>query len=66
MVGGLQEKHIFSITYEAETMIPVEIGLCTMRVSNFTLEKNDVSLAKELDLYEEQREMALNKLANFQ
>ena len=47
---GLQRKHIFSMTYGVETMIPAEIGLCSMRVSDFTPEKNDVSLVKELDL----------------
>ena len=64
--GGLQGKHIFSMTYGAETMILAEIGLCSMKVSDFTPEKNDASLVKELDLQEERREMDLNKLANYQ
>ena len=48
--GGLPGKHIFSMTYGAETRIPAEIGLCSIRVSDFTPEKNDASLVEELDL----------------
>ena len=43
----------FSMTYGAEVAIPVEIGLCSMRVSNFTVEKNDTRLVEDLDLLEE-------------
>lgn len=43
----------FSMTYGTETVIPGEIGLCNMRVTDFALEKNDTRLAKDLDLLEE-------------
>ena len=43
----------FSMTYGTETVIPTEIGLCNMRVTDFALEKNDTRLAKDLDLLEE-------------
>ena len=46
------EAH-FSITYRTEVIIPVEIGLSSMRVSNFTSESNDASMAVQLDLLEE-------------
>ena len=49
----------FSMTYGTEAMIPMEIGLCSMRVSDFTPEKNNTKLANDLDLLEERREMFL-------
>lgn len=54
------------MTYGTETVIPGEIGLCNMRVTDFALEKNDTRLAKDLDLLEEWKEMALIKLADYQ
>ena len=43
----------FSMTYGTETVIPAEIGLCNIRVTDFALEKSDTRLAKDLDLLEE-------------
>ena len=43
----------FSMIYGTEVVIPAKIGLCSMRVSDFTLEKNDTKLAKDVDQLEE-------------
>ena len=55
----------FSMTYRIEAMIPTEIGLSSMKVSNFAPENNDANMAEQLDLLEERREMALIKLADY-
>ena len=39
--------------YGTEVVIPAKTGLCSMRVSDFTLEKNDTKLAKDVDQLEE-------------
>ena len=59
------ETH-FSMTYEAEAVIPLENGFPTMRTSMFTSECNDELLKKSLDLVEERRENALVQLAYYQ
>ena len=46
----------FSMTYGANTVIPLEIGFPTLRTSSFTLNSNDELLEKKLDLIEERRE----------
>ena len=56
----------FSMTYEAEAVIPLEIGFPTLRMSSFTLNNNDRLLGKSLDLIEERRENAMVKLAYYQ
>ena len=56
----------FSMTYGIEAMIPSEIGLSSMRISNFAPEENNDKLAEDLDLLEEQREMTLIRLADYQ
>ena len=55
----------FSMTYRIEAMIPTEIGLSSMKVSNFSLENNDASMAEQLDLLEERRAMALVRLVDY-
>jgi len=56
----------FSMTYGAETVIPVETGLPTSRTVVFEVEKNDQPLCKHLDLVEENHDVASAKLANYQ
>ena len=46
----------FSMTYEAEAVIPLETGFPTSRTSLFNPRDNDEQLAKSLDLIEEKRE----------
>ena len=43
----------FSMTYGAETVIPLETGFPTLRTSSFTPSNNDELLEKSLDLIEE-------------
>ena len=43
----------FSMTYGAETVIPLETGFPTLRISSFTSSNNDGLLGKSLDLIEE-------------
>ena len=43
----------FSMTYGAETVIPLENGFSTLRASMFTPDGNDELLKKSLDLVEE-------------
>ena len=49
----------FSITYGAETMIPLKTGFPTLRMSSFNPSNNDELLKKSLDLIEERRENAM-------
>ena len=56
----------FSMTYEAETVIPLEIGFPILRTSSFTPSKNDGMLGKTLDLIEERRENVIVQLAYYQ
>ena len=55
-----------SMTYEAETVIPLETGFPTLRTSSFTLRKNDKVLEKGLDLVKESRENVMVQLAYYQ
>ena len=56
----------FSMTYEAEAVIPLETGFPTLRMSSFTPSNNDGLLEKSLDLIEEQRENVMVQLAYYQ
>ena len=55
-----------SMTYGAETVIPLENGFPTLRTSTFTSNGNDELLKKSLDLIEEWRENAMVQLAYYQ
>ena len=55
----------FSMTYEAEAVIPLEIGFPTSRISSFNLKDNDEQLTKSLDLIKEKRENAMVQLAYY-
>ena len=56
----------FSMTYRAETVIPLENGFPTMRTSTFTSDGNDELLKRSLDLVEKQRENEIVQLAYYQ
>ncbi|XP_075663027.1 uncharacterized protein LOC142632528 [Castanea sativa] len=56
----------FSLTYEAEAVIPAEVNLCSARAASFFPTKNDKLMAKHLDLLEECRELATIRLAEYQ
>ncbi|GKD63284.1 reverse transcriptase domain-containing protein [Tanacetum coccineum] len=48
----------FSLTYETEAVIPVEIGMPTFRTTEVDVTKNDEALKINLELLEEKREEA--------
>ena len=56
----------FSMTYEAEAVIPLETSFPTSRTSSFNPSDNDEQLTKSLDLIEEKRENAMVQLAYYQ
>ena len=56
----------FSMTYSAETVIPLETGFPTLRTSSFTPSNNDELLRKSLDLIKERRENTMVQLAYYQ
>ena len=57
---------LFSMTYGAETVIPLETEFPTLRMNSFTPSNNDGLLEKSLDLIEERRENAIVQLAYYQ
>ena len=57
---------LFSMTYGAESVIPLETGFPTLRTSSFTPSINDGLLEKTLDLIEERRENVMVQLAYYQ
>ena len=48
----------FSLTYEAEVVILVEVNLCSARVGGFNPAQNNLMMAEHLDLLDECREAA--------
>jgi hypothetical protein len=56
----------YTLAYEVEAVIPLEIGLPTIRTTDFNVEINEDSLRKDLDLLEERRDMAVIRLASYQ
>ena len=55
----------FSLAYGVEAVIPLEVGLPTLRSAAFDTGLNEQTLAKDLDLIEERREAALIKLTSY-
>ena len=60
-----QERLLFSMTYGAEAVLPLETSFPTLRTGTFTPSKNDELLGKHLDLIEEKRENAMIQLAYY-
>ena len=57
---------LFSMTYGAEAVIPLETGFPTLRTSTFASDDNDELLKKSLDLIKERKENAIVQLAYYQ
>ena len=57
---------LFSMTYGAETVFPLETSFPTPRTSSFNLSDNNGLLEKSLDFIEERRENAMVQLAYYQ
>ena len=53
----------FSMTYGAETVIPLETGFPMLRINAFTSDGNDELLEKSLDLIEKRKENTTIQLA---
>ncbi len=56
----------FSLTYGVEAIIPLEIGLPTLRSEEFDLENNEHTLAKDLDLTQERKDLVMIRRASYQ
>ena len=56
----------FRLTYESEVVIPAEVGLTSYRVNNHNESKNDEAMRLQLDLVDEVREVAEQRLARYQ
>uniref|UniRef100_A0A2N9FA17 Uncharacterized protein n=1 Tax=Fagus sylvatica TaxID=28930 RepID=A0A2N9FA17_FAGSY len=55
----------FALAYGVEAVIPLEVGIPTIRTTNFTVQSNEDNLRKDLDLLEERRDMATVRLASY-
>ncbi|GJW28901.1 reverse transcriptase domain-containing protein [Tanacetum coccineum] len=58
MIKSSNRETPFSLTYGAEAVIPVEIGMLTLRTAEVDMIKNNEALGINLDLLEERREHA--------
>ncbi|GKA16067.1 reverse transcriptase domain-containing protein [Tanacetum coccineum] len=58
MIKSSNEETPFSLTCGTEAVIPVEIGMPTLRTAEVDMIKNDEALEINLDLLEERREQA--------
>nr|GEU93594.1 reverse transcriptase domain-containing protein [Tanacetum cinerariifolium] len=56
MIKSINGEASFSLTYGTEAVIPVEIGMPTLRTVEVNVIKNDKALEINLDLLEEKRE----------
>ena len=56
---------LFSMTYGAEAVIPLETSFPTSRTSSFNMKDNDEQLTKSLNFIEEKRENAMVQLAHY-
>ena len=53
----------FRLAYGADAVIPAEVGLTSYRVENYTEDKNEETMRLQLDLVDEARAMAEQRLA---
>ncbi|GJU80756.1 hypothetical protein Tco_1283121 [Tanacetum coccineum] len=58
MIKSSNGETPFSLTYGVEAVIPVEIGMPTLRTAEVDMIKNDEALGVNLDLLKEKREQA--------
>ena len=52
--------------YGADAVIPTEIGLTSYRVQSYTEDKNEEAMSLQLDLVDEVRAVAEQRLARYQ
>ena len=56
----------FRLTYESEAVIPAEVGITSYRVHNHDENRNDEAMRLQLDLMDELRTTAKQRLARYQ
>ena len=56
----------FRLTYGADAVIPAEVGLTSYRVQNYMEDKNEATMRLQLDLVDEARAIAEQRLARYQ
>ena len=56
---------LFWLTYGSEAVIPAKVGLTSYRVHNHDKSKNDEAMQLQLDLVDEVRLMAEQRLARY-
>ena len=56
----------FQLAYGADAVIPAEVGLTSYRVENYTEDKNEEAMCLQLDLLDEVRATAKQRLARYQ
>ena len=56
----------FKLTYGSEAMIPVEVGITSIRRETYHKESNDDQLKVNLDCLDEVRDRAFNKMTKYQ
>jgi hypothetical protein len=56
----------FSLTYGVEAVIPLEVGLPTLRSEEYDQENNELMLARDMDLAQERKDLAMIRLASYQ
>ena len=56
----------FRLTYGADAIIPAEVGLTSYRVQNYMEDKNEEAMRLQLDLVDEDRATAEQRLARYQ
>ena len=56
----------FRLAYGADVVIPAEVGLTSYRVENYTEDKNEKAMHLQLDLVDEVRATAEQRLARYQ
>ncbi len=54
------------MAFGVEVVIPLEVGLPTIRTTEFDAEQNEDDLRKDLNLIEERRDLATIRLASYQ
>ena len=55
----------FSLTYEAEAVIPAEVNMCSTQIGGFNPIQNELMMVEHLDLLEKYREAAVIQLAEY-
>ena len=56
----------FALAYGVEAVILLEVGLPTIRITEFDAEQNENNLRKDLNLIEERRDIVAIRLASYQ